>query len=341
MRAFKLCYCNGRSDVFIIWQSIIKEVIYLQRKTPEQLAYYEVMLRRSSAPDEYAKLYVQAKSGYIGERRLDREWRDANIRGHLLHDFTCFNAAGHSHQMDTVFICKHFILVVEVKNITGHIHFNLQTRQLVRHRDDGVIEAFTNPIDQVKRHRALLEDYLMFQFDYVPVEAAVVMTNPQCVIGETGNEIPIFAVNGLRSVLDGMIARHQHISLNPKLIRTSLEKLYRPLTAQPWRKNVPIRTGVLCMNCNGKMRAVKSGFKCLQCNSLDSTSQALRRTLHDYRILFGATISNYEFREFAEITSRHTAYGILNRLLVDKKIAGRSSKYVIPEDIFQSPNQLI
>ena len=310
-------------------------MIVLQRKTPEQLAYYEVMIRRGPNADEFRKLYTQVKSGYLGERRLDREWKDANMDGLLFHDFTCFNSAGHSHQIDTIFLCNHFVLVIEIKNITGRIDFNPQTRQLVRQREDGVFEAFNSPIDQVKRHRLLLENWFMPLPDSIPVEAAVVMTNPNCFIGKIDNEIPMFAVDGLRSVLDEMVARHQHVSLNMKQVRASLEQLYRPFTAQPWRKEVPIRTGVLCLNCNGKMRPIKNGFKCLNCGSFDSNQLALRRTLYDYRTIFGSSISNKSFRAFTEIDSRYTAYGILNRLLPQKKYAGRSSTYVIPDNIFQ------
>lgn len=310
----------------------------MQRKTPEQLAYYEVMIRRGSNPDDFKRLYNQTKSGYIGERRLDREWKDASINGIFFHDFTCFNEASHCHQIDTIFVCKHFVLVIEVKNITGRIDFNPKTRQLVRRLEDGSIEAFNSPIDQVKRHRQLLENHFMMLLDFIPVEAAVVITNPKCFIGEIGNEIPMFAVDGLRSVLEEMVARHKHVTLNMKQVRTSLENLYRPFTSQPWRKDIPIRTGVLCLNCNGKMQPIKNGFKCSNCGIFDSNQLALRRTLHDYRVLFGSNISNKDFRKFTEIDSRFTAYGILNRLLLNKNYAGRSSKYFIPEDIFQTPN---
>lgn len=309
----------------------------MHRKTPEQLAYYEVMIRRGPNADEFRKLFAQVKSGYIGERRLDREWRDIGMNGSFFHDFTCFNEAGHSHQMDTIFICKHFVLVIEVKHITGHIDFNQKTRQLVRRREDGGLEAFNSPIDQVKRHRQLLENWFITLPDFIPVEAAVVMTNPKCFIGEIDNEIPMFAVDGLRSVLDEMVARHRHVTLNMKQVRTSLEQLYRPFTTQPWRKDVPIRTGVLCLNCNGQMRPIKNGFKCSSCGSFDSNQLALRRALYDYRVIFGSIISNKDFRKFTEIDSRYTAYGILNRLLSSKRCAGRGSKYFIPEDIFQLP----
>lgn len=310
-------------------------MIVLKRQTPEQLAYYDVLMRLASLADKFAKLYHQIKSGYIGERRLDREWKDLKLNGLLFHDFTCFNEAGHPHQIDTIFVCKHFVLVIEVKNITGRIDFNAQTRQLIRTREDGVAEVFHSPIDQVKRHRTLIDNHFLHLPEHIPVESAVIITNPYCLIGKTGNEIPMFAVQGLRSFIEQLTARYQHITLNTKQIRESLMQLYRPHTRQPWRQNdVAIKNGVLCLNCNNKMTLTPKGFKCFTCNLLDHADQAIRRTLLDYRVLYSAKISNQQFRNFTEITSRHTAYAILNRLLPDRTIAGRGSQYTIPPDIY-------
>lgn len=310
-------------------------LIILQRKTPERLTFYQVMMRRSQYPEEYMQLHEQAKYGYIGELRLDREWKDVGLAGMLFHDFTCFNEANHPHQMDTIFVCKHFVLVVEVKYIAGRIQFNPSTRQLVRVKEDGRVEAFPSPIDQVKRHRLFLQNHFMMLPDTIPVEAAVVMTNPSCVIEHTDDEIPMFMVNGLRTVLERLTKRYQHIHLNTRLIRTTLEQLYQPHTEQAWRKVGPIKTGVLCLICNEKMVPGNKGFKCLHCNATDSNHSALRRTLFDYRVLFGPEISNRKFREFAEITSPNTAYGILTRLVSERKGAKRNSVYIIPENIFQ------
>ena len=103
------------------------------RSTPTNLAYYEVLLRRAICDErsmrELQTKYYNLRSGYAGERRVDNEWREVNVPGIVLHDFTCRNEFGNSHQMDTLFICKHFVLVVEVKNISGRIDFDDQRRQ--------------------------------------------------------------------------------------------------------------------------------------------------------------------------------------------------------------------
>lgn len=161
------------------------------------------------------------------------------------------------------------------------------------------------------------------------------MANPSYIINEPSNEIPIFAVTGLSTKIEELTKKHEQVRLNTAFIRKSLENLYRPHTKQPWRKMSPIIHGVLCLRCNGKMKPTSKGFKCLRCHCLDSKADAIKRTFHDYRILYGSEISNQQLRLFAEIESPDTAYGILKRHLPSKHIAGRGSKYYIPHNIFE------
>lgn len=314
-------------------------MIVLERKRPKELAYYEVMKRRAMEPAEFFAKYAQSKAGYDGELRLDREWKDAGLNGLLFHNFTCFNQVGYRHQIDTIFVCKHFVLVAEVKNVAGRIFMNPKTRQLVQQIENQPVSGFQSPIDQVKRHRQLLQHHFLALPEFVPVEAAVVITNPYCVIEHVDDELPVFIVTGLRSIIAEMIKRHQHVSLNIRAIRASLENLYRLFTTEPWRKDVPLQVGVLCLQCNAKMLITTRGFKCLHCQLLDKNDLALRRTLYDYSIIHGPEISNRQFRDFTEIKSPATAYGMLNRLLPTRKGANRNSTYLIPENIFKSPHQ--
>ncbi len=58
--------------------------------------------------------------------------------------------------MDTVFVCQHFILILEIKNIVGEIHVDNEKHQFIRIKSDGTKEGFRNPVDQVKRHVRVL-----------------------------------------------------------------------------------------------------------------------------------------------------------------------------------------
>lgn len=168
----------------------------------------------------------------------------------------------------------------------------------------------------------------------VPIEAAVVMTNPTCRFDSIDPEIPMFFVKGLRSKLAELTKRYQYVNLNIDQIKANLKKLYRAHTKELWRSDEKIRTGVLCLHCKQKMIPTNNGFKCYNCKICDKEHHAIRRTLYDYKILYGPEITNKQFRNFTEIKSRYTAVGILNRHLPQKIKAGRGSKYYIPNDIY-------
>ena len=74
-----------------------EELLLYTRKTPEQLRYLEGMLKRSHKPEtQWLQQIKLLRTGYAGERRVDREWKEVKIAGQLLHDFTCFNEFGHT-----------------------------------------------------------------------------------------------------------------------------------------------------------------------------------------------------------------------------------------------------
>lgn len=307
------------------------------RSTPANLAYYEVLLRRAICDErsmrELQTKYYSLRSGYAGERRVDNEWREVNVSGIVLHDFTCRNEFGNSHQMDTLFICKHFVLVVEVKNISGRIDFDDQRRQFLRTREDGKVESFMNPVDQVKRHRELLMNESLNWPEYVPIEAAVVIANPSTVIGRLSSEVPVFNVSGLRTKVQELVQKHANITVNPRTVKSYLEAMYEPLVVGRPNLNYLIRKGVLCLKCAEAMQHGLKGFMCMKCGLYDRDGAALRQAMYDYRILYGGEISNRAFREFVGVTNTWTANKMLKRLFKERKGKNKGSVYIIPEKI--------
>lgn len=307
------------------------------RKAPAEMELYEVLLRRAVVDErirhDLQTKYMQLRTGFAGERRVDREWREVNVSGILLHDFMCRNEFGHTHQMDTVFVCKHFVLVVEVKNIAGRIDFDDARRQFLRTREDGKVESFMNPIDQVKRHRDLLVNESLGWSEYVPVEAAVVIANPSTVIGRLSAEVPVFNVSGLRTKVQELVRKHAAIQVNPRVVKGYLEALYEPVVRAQGDLSYPIRRGVLCVDCGDVMHHGLKGFVCVGCGARDRDGAALRMAMHDFRVLYGNFIGNREFREFCGVGNWRTANEMLKKLFSNFTGEKRTRKYNIPSDI--------
>ncbi|CAM5606210.1 NERD domain-containing protein OS=Lysinibacillus sphaericus OX=1421 GN=LS41612_19910 PE=4 SV=1 [Lysinibacillus sphaericus] len=56
-----------------------------------------------------------------------------------MHNVVLVNAAQHFHQVDTLFICKHFMFVVEIKNKHGRLNFKTTTHHVTRTKSDGTV----------------------------------------------------------------------------------------------------------------------------------------------------------------------------------------------------------
>ena len=161
----------------------------------------------------YENIQKHAKNitaGYHGELRVDREWEDIRLdKAHLLlHDFEGYNNQGFSHQIDTIFICPYFILVVEIKNIAGRIDLDEDKHQLIRTKKDGQQESFSNPIDQVERHVSFVQQLVRQRQITIPIIPAIISANPHAIIGKTPPQFLIFNVSGLRKKLQQLFEKY-------------------------------------------------------------------------------------------------------------------------------------
>ncbi|WP_230199374.1 nuclease-related domain-containing protein [Bacillus ndiopicus] len=123
----------------------------MHRKIPDQLLYLETLLPRNSSDANLFEQYQRIKAGYTGECRVDREWNDIFLEQehYLFHDYQITNQAKFTHQIDTVFICQSFVLLIEVKHIIGRLDFETHTHQFIRTKSDGTQNVYRNPIDQI------------------------------------------------------------------------------------------------------------------------------------------------------------------------------------------------
>ncbi|MEG0450249.1 MAG: nuclease-related domain-containing protein, partial [Lysinibacillus sp.] len=177
-------------------------MIVLKRKKPEKLIWLEVAHRRvfTDTPDylRFDEQYRRTAAGLAGEKRVDREWDEIIYENnfHILHDI-CFQCSEeHTYQIDTLFICSHFLLVIEIKNIVGRIDCDERTHQFTRTKVDGTIEGFPSAIDQVHRHARFLNTILKNLNLPLPIECAIVFANSNSILNNKPATTPMFHVTG-------------------------------------------------------------------------------------------------------------------------------------------------
>lgn len=242
------------------------------------------------------------------------------------------NDFGSTHQMDTIFLCPHFVLILEFKNITGKLSYDASFAQLTRTTADGMVEGMTDPFLQLERHVVWMKKLLQKERIDLPVLYAVVLATRNGILTKGFEGLPIFHVAGLRFYLQKWMERHQ-----PR-VRVDLLRLANLLlslqTKLKKEVEVPLKEmakGVLCPQCVNGQRLTYHYKKwtCPRCGLVDHN--ALIRTLEDYRLLVRQQVTNRSFREFFAIASPNLAYKLLQQLPLKAEGVKKHRKYWIME----------
>ncbi len=283
-----------------------EDMIVLQREQTVQEHLLQAAIRRGFS--EYKDRLIRLQQGIIGERYVDRSWHDMQLEEayYLFHDFQTT-----MHQIDTIFLCAKFILIVEIKNIAGRIDFDEDRHQFTRTLENGIVHGFRNPLDQVRRHQRMLQEVVRG----LPILYAIVLALPKTIIGHIPQGEPIFHRSGLEFHIRKLLTQYAVRLTSPALqdLVTQLLQMHTIHKAQLNIDKARVRTGVLCVQCQSKMQYHYGHFKCSKCDYKDDGT-ALKQAMRDYCLLVDEWITNEEFRMFVEIKSGDTAKYLLKKL---------------------------
>lgn len=313
-------------------------MILLDRQESKQHKILEALVRRlPSTHTEYMYYFEKLRrihAGFAGEQRVDAEWLEIILPDphYFLHDLQILNHFGTTHQIDTVLLCPQFILILEIKNVTGFMEFDESFNQFTRTTVDGNVEGMTNPLHQSRRHMEWMKGMLQQSRLEIPVHYAVVLATKNAILSKSLRGQPIFHVSGLRYYVREWLQQHKEAVMDAEeLFRfaSKLLSMHRPIKRE---QEVPVRDiekGVLCERClNGQpMNYRYPNWYCQRCGTVDN--EAIFRTLEDYRLLVGKTLTNKSFCDFFKIDSPNTAYKLLQNLPLTAVGTKSNRKYLI------------
>lgn len=319
-------------------------MILLERTRPNKLAMLEALLQRLYPDDpDYAyfkESYYRQVAGFEGENRVDREWFDMLHLGYhyLLFNYEYENELGNPHQIDTLLLTNKFLLIVDVKNISGQVNIDEIKHQMLVTKPDGSLKSYPSPIDQLRRHSQHLNSLLNHLKIPLPIAMAVVFSNPATIIGHTPKNFTIFHASGLRFFVQSLLSNYSE-ALSEKQLKKLSAMIISKLKRREIRPSIPLsrmRKGVLCEICEFKVQMIyKSGnWQCPKCGIRNKN--AILRALNDYRLLISSTITNKEFREFFNVESIFVASKILTRVGLEPVGDKRGRYYLIPDKIYKS-----
>lgn len=266
-------------------------------------------------------------AGNYGETMVQKFLQEVSVSYALLQNLYTVGSANSSHEMDCIFICPHFVLVLEVKNITGTIDIDMDTGQLIRTKSDGTIERFVNPVLQVNRHLKFLNAIL----PHVTVMKGVVFSNKQAYLRNIPKHEPIFHLQRLVPFIEELVERFKDAQLDVAKIYHHLDSLRIPNLLEIRFTSTDFIRGVFCPACTGRviMHFQHGTFVCPRCKLRNK--DAFFIALAEYRLLCGETITNQAFREWCGVKDRYSS----NRLLKQFQKIGqyKGTVYEIPEQI--------
>nr|WP_239534751.1 nuclease-related domain-containing protein [Solibacillus kalamii] len=274
------------------------------------------------------------EAGFAGEMKLKQTLSDYSFKTdhHVLYNFECMNDKGFSHQMDAILVTPFFIIIFEVKLLSGVLFYKPAQHEFYRIHNEKR-ENFRNPLDQVYRHQLFLEQYLRKWQITIPVYFAVVIANQQAVLDESLENFPIFHISGVPNFIENLYRNTAKTNANMNVIIAKLKQLYHALPPRRTISSIRLRKGVLCRWCDYKntMHYYYGAFICNVCKA--KSRDVVFETLYHYRILLGEKISNRQFREFFGMTNIKVCSNILSRLGLEQRGAKKGTYYIIPENI--------
>lgn len=319
-------------------------MIKKERKIPLIVKQYEALLRRLPI-DHPKREIIEEKlakywAGFRGEQSIDYYLSFLDSKKYqILHDVRLPIDEKYV-QIDTLILSPNFLILLEVKNITGTLFFDQIFHQLIRTKD-GEDEAFPDPILQIKRQQKLLSKWLeKIRIPSIPIEAFIVISNSSTIIKASPNPKEISEKVLHAAYLPERIQKSEKKFQQKVLSDKDLRKISRYVSKQHSLLNYDllsyfkikkdeILTGVQCSVCLSlPMQRQYGKWYCHKCDSVSKDAHV--QALIDYSLIFKPTFTNRECREFLHLSSRF----ITNKLLkaMDIKFSGTKRKrtYELP-----------
>ncbi|WP_181347448.1 nuclease-related domain-containing protein [Thalassobacillus sp. CUG 92003] len=308
-------------------------MIIKQRQFPHQLRQLEALHRR--LPSHHPKLNLISEaaarkwSGYQGETSLDFHLDFLPPDQYLILKGLRLFDGKHFFQLDTVLVSRSFLVILEVKNISGYLTLDRDIHQLTRQT-----EGFADPVIQIDRQQQQLKQWVAETCEIsLPVESFVLFTHPKVTLGFTHDRI--LKSEGVAYRLKNLMSRYSRPIISTK----QMEKIARKMAAHhsDLQQDILLQyeiqagdlvTGVYCENCAQNVRWYKKRWHCQACGTRRLTSH--HQALQDYALLISPTISNREARSFLRVECAQIVKRLLINLGGNKLGANKNRTYEIP-----------
>jgi hypothetical protein len=302
-------------------------LIAKHRTTPLIILILVALLRRLKLNhpkyQQISEELGRRQAGYQGEESMDFHYRSLSPNKYIIfHDLNLPDGE-YNCQIDTLLLSSEHILMIDVKNMTGKLHFDTENEQFTQN-NNGIEKGFPYPIAQGERHQQYITKLLAeHNFPPVPVDYLVVLSNDYASYTITGNNAS--KVRPRVSKADVFLKKVSYIEkwyskefLTAKDLRKFtklLLKMNTPPASNLLKKykieQSDLLTGVFCPFCSHlPMIRKQKKWHCPSCGKFSKDAH-VGGALKDYFLLGNSSITNQQFRIFAHLSSIYTASRML------------------------------
>ncbi|MYL71498.1 hypothetical protein GLW00_11565 [Halobacillus litoralis] len=297
----------------------------MPREKSLELLKLESLLNRISTHhplrEEIANRHGRLSAGHFGETTADHYMEYLPRR--CLQDVRLHDGI-QPLQIDTLLISKKCLVILEVKNYKGGLHFDLDQQKLIR-TIEGKSEIFQDPFIQVELQKFQLNRWIKRSgFPSIPIYSFIVIANSNASLTFQGEDLskrkrvifvkqlPTHLTTFIESFKGENVWTDDH--LNEFSSRTKAEYIPYDLNVmkQYGISKDELNRGAPCPSCRilGMIRR-RDHWLCGQCGT--KSKDAHLHLLRDHQLLIGDTITNAEFRASAGICSVKVARTLLNQ----------------------------
>ncbi|MCH1627775.1 nuclease-related domain-containing protein [Fredinandcohnia quinoae] len=241
-------------------------------------------------------------------------------------------------QIDTLIATPYFILISEVKNISGTLTFEVDSKQMIRKLNEEE-EGMLNPILQVERHKLqLMRFFQLYKIPKIPIESLVIISDPRTITKASNPSVykKVKQSADIPFIIEKLSQKYSKVCLSPKDLNRMTKQLIKshtvkiPEVLKKYSIEVSeILTGVQCLECGSlPMERVEGKWFCRQCGA--KSRHAHVKAIREYALIFGQSITNKQLRNFLHTPSSSISKKILTSMNLEYHGTTKDRVYMIP-----------
>lgn len=285
------------------------------------------------------KIYLQnqlnnIKAGLRGELNVQRYLEEFQFPADsvIIHNFhTTIHSKWHI-QIDYLLISRKGILLIEVKNIAGHIHFHSNPRQIVRTHENGTVQAMDCPFIQLERNLMGLKQ-LNLNIHNLSTDTLLIWANRSSRL--TIHEIPkphtLIMMKSISLYLTtyfkgpNSLTSEEVSLLKTILLEKTIKQRKISFCEQYDVNQTELLRGLYCSLCHNQLKKHIRSWVCPICK-VDASDQLSNNILSLFDIIGGELKVEIIRKHIPELSVKHIR-SILKKLGIQSRGTGRGMIY--------------